>query len=138
MTRLRNTHAFSHADNGAFEAAGFRSFFEYRQLGDAEATQGKLGAHVIRAVPGAASPGDRDIHALDFQLLYDLGNAEMSAQHMADYEDRFANSFGAAERGLIDEVIMPHSTRKRVASAFASLRGKRLKSPWKKHDYIPL
>lgn len=56
----------------------------------------------------------------------------------AEYEDRFANPFVAAEKGFIDEVIMPHSTRKRVARAFASLRGKKLTNPWKKHDNIPL
>ena len=53
-------------------------------------------------------------------------------------EPRFANPFVAAERGFIDEVIMPHSTRRRVARAFASLRTKRLSNPWKKHDNIPL
>lgn len=55
-----------------------------------------------------------------------------------EYEDRFANPFVAAEKGFIDEVIMPHSTRRRVARAFASLRGKSLQNPWKKHDNIPL
>ncbi|NCO17196.1 MAG: hypothetical protein GW902_08215, partial [Alphaproteobacteria bacterium] len=45
------------------------------------------------------------------------------AQRTADYETRFANPFVAAERGFIDEVISPHSTRQRVARAFASLRG---------------
>jgi propionyl-CoA carboxylase beta chain len=35
-------------------------------------------------------------------------------------------------------VIRPQSTRKRVARAFASLRGKKLTNPWKKHDNIPL
>ncbi len=68
----------------------------------------------------------------------DLGDAEKIAQHTADYEDRFANPFVAAERGFIDEVIMPQSTRKRVARAFASLRNKSQKMPWKKHDNIPL
>ncbi|NOD48269.1 MULTISPECIES: acyl-CoA carboxylase subunit beta [unclassified Ruegeria] len=68
----------------------------------------------------------------------DLGNAEKTAQHVADYEDRFANPFVAAERGFVDEVIMPQSTRRRVSRAFASLRGKQLKNPWKKHDNIPL
>lgn len=68
----------------------------------------------------------------------DLGDAEKIAKHTKDYEDRFANPFIAAERGFIDEVIMPHSTRRRVARAFASLRGKQLKNPWKKHDNIPL
>jgi len=56
----------------------------------------------------------------------------------AEYETRFANPFVAAEKGFVDEVIMPHSTRKRVARAFASLRGKKLANPWKKHDNIPL
>jgi propionyl-CoA carboxylase beta chain len=68
----------------------------------------------------------------------DLGDPEKIAQHAADYEERFANPFVAAERGFIDEVIQPRSTRKRVSRAFASLRGKSLKNPWKKHDNIPL
>ncbi len=68
----------------------------------------------------------------------DLGDAEKIAAHTADYEDRFANPFVAAERGFIDEVIQPKSTRRRVARAFASLRNKKLQTPWKKHDNIPL
>ncbi|QGX97788.1 acyl-CoA carboxylase subunit beta [Roseovarius faecimaris] len=68
----------------------------------------------------------------------DLGDAEKIAAHTKDYEDRFANPFVAAERGFIDEVIMPHSTRLRVSRAFASLRNKQQKMPWKKHDNIPL
>ena len=58
--------------------------------------------------------------------------------HIPEYEDRFANPFVAAERGFIDEVIQPRSTRRRVARAFASLRTKRQDMPWKKHDNIPL
>ena len=68
----------------------------------------------------------------------DLGDAEKIAAHTKNYEDRFANPFVAAERGFIDEVIMPQSTRRRVARAFASLRNKKLENPWKKHDNIPL
>jgi propionyl-CoA carboxylase beta chain len=68
----------------------------------------------------------------------DLGDPAKIAQHTADYENRFANPFVAAERGFIDEVIRPQSTRKRVCRAFASLRGKSLQNPWKKHDNIPL
>ncbi len=68
----------------------------------------------------------------------DLGDAEKIAQHTADYEDRFANPFVAAERGFIDEVIMPASSRKRICRAFASLRGKQQQNPWKKHGNIPL
>jgi propionyl-CoA carboxylase beta chain len=74
------------------------------------------------------------------EILYrsELGDAEKIARRTQDYEDRFANPFVAAERGFIDEVIQPHSTRRRVARAFASLRGKKLSNPWKKHDNIPL
>ncbi|MEL6690914.1 MAG: acyl-CoA carboxylase subunit beta [Pseudomonadota bacterium] len=68
----------------------------------------------------------------------DAGDPEKLAQHTADYEERFANPFVAAERGFIDEVIMPQSTRRRVCRAFASLRNKAVHSPWKKHDNIPL
>ncbi|SHI38794.1 acyl-CoA carboxylase subunit beta [Wenxinia saemankumensis] len=68
----------------------------------------------------------------------ELGDPERIAQRTRDYEDRFANPFVAAERGFIDEVIMPRSTRRRVCRAFASLRGKRQSNPWKKHDNIPL
>jgi propionyl-CoA carboxylase beta chain len=74
------------------------------------------------------------------EILYrsELGDAEKIAARTREYETRFANPFVAAEKGFIDEVIMPHSTRKRVARAFASLRGKVMSNPYKKHDNIPL
>jgi len=74
------------------------------------------------------------------EILYrsELGDRERIARRTRDYEERFANPFVAAEKGFIDEVIMPHSTRRRVSRAFAALRGKKLENPWKKHDNIPL
>ena len=74
------------------------------------------------------------------EILYrsELGDAAKIAARTKEYEDRFANPFVAAERGFIDEVIMPQSTRRRVARAFASLRTKKQSNPWKKHDNIPL
>jgi len=74
------------------------------------------------------------------EIIYraDLGSPEKIAEHTKNYEDRFANPFVAAERGFIDEVIQPRSTRMRVSRAFASLRNKKLSNPWKKHDNIPL
>ncbi|MEE9387931.1 MAG: acyl-CoA carboxylase subunit beta [Paracoccaceae bacterium] len=68
----------------------------------------------------------------------ELGDPEKIQARTADYENRFANPFVAAEKGFIDEVIQPRSTRKRISRAFASLRGKNLKNPWKKHGNIPL
>jgi propionyl-CoA carboxylase beta chain len=74
------------------------------------------------------------------EILYrsELGDPDKIARRTQDYEDRFANPFVAAERGFIDEVIQPRSTRMRVARAFASLRNKKVETPWKKHDNIPL
>jgi len=74
------------------------------------------------------------------EIIYrsDLGDPEKIAAHTRSYEDRFANPFVAAERGFIDEVIQPHSTRMRVSRAFAALRNKKKSAPWKKHDNIPL
>lgn len=74
------------------------------------------------------------------EILYrsELGEPEKIAQRTKDYEDRFANPFVAAERGYIDDVIRPHSTRRRVSKALALLRSKQVETPWKKHDNIPL
>ena len=44
----------------------------------------------------------------------------------------------AAAKGFIDEVIQPHSTRRRIALGLRKLRNKSLENPWKKHDNIPL
>lgn len=74
MNEMWKGQAFkvSHADDGKFEGEGLRAFFEYRRLGIAEATAGKYGAHVIRAVPGMESPGEWHSHELDFQMIYVL------------------------------------------------------------------
>jgi len=74
------------------------------------------------------------------EILYrsELGDAEKISMRTKEYEERFANPFVAAERGFIDEVIMPHSSRRRLARAFASLRNKQVTTHWKKHDTIPL
>jgi propionyl-CoA carboxylase beta chain len=67
-----------------------------------------------------------------------IGDADAIAEKTAEYQERFANPFVAASRGYIDDVIMPHSTRRRVVKALRTLRGKKLENPWKKHDNIPL
>ena len=55
-----------------------------------------------------------------------------------EYSDKFANPFVAARRGYIDDVIMPHATRRRVSSGLRMLKNKDVQNPWKKHDNIPL
>jgi propionyl-CoA carboxylase beta chain len=74
------------------------------------------------------------------EILYrsELGDADKIAARTKDYEDRFANPFIAAQRGFIDEVIMPHSTRRRVLRAFDMLKTKQVETPHKKHSNIPL
>jgi propionyl-CoA carboxylase beta chain len=72
------------------------------------------------------------------EIIFRGADAEGIAAKTKEYEDRFMSPFVAAERGYIDEVILPRSTRRRVARALAMLRGKRLENPWKKHDNIPL
>ncbi|WP_430430095.1 acyl-CoA carboxylase subunit beta [Oceanicaulis sp.] len=68
----------------------------------------------------------------------DLGDADKMAEHVKEYEDRFANPFVAASRGFLDDVIQPHNTRHRLIKALRTLRNKELTNPWKKHDNIPL
>ena len=76
--------------------------------------------------------------AVEIIFRADVGDSDKIAKSTKDYEDRFLSPFVAAERGYIDEVIMPHSTRRRVARALALLSAKKAERPWKKHDNIPL
>lgn len=68
----------------------------------------------------------------------DLGDPEKIAAHKAEYEERFANPFIAAQRGFVDEVILPRNSRRRIARAFRTLRSKKELMPPKKHSNIPL
>ena len=60
------------------------------------------------------------------------------AAREAEYRDKFANPFIAGARGYIDDVIMPHGTRRRVCRALTVLRDKKIEEPWRKHGNIPL
>ena len=61
--------AISHERDAGWDE-GLRGFFAYRDLGVAAATEGRVGAHVIRARGASATPGEQHHHALDFQLVY--------------------------------------------------------------------
>ncbi|MDP8913557.1 MAG: acyl-CoA carboxylase subunit beta [Pseudomonadota bacterium] len=76
--------------------------------------------------------------AVEIIFRKDIGDPEKIAARTQEYEQRFANPFVAASMGFIDEVIMPHSTRRRIALGLRKLRDKQLENPWKKHDNIPL
>lgn len=60
------------------------------------------------------------------------------AELEAEYNEQFANPYEAAERGYIDDVILPHETRKRLIRALSLLATKQDTNPWKKHGNIPL
>jgi len=72
------------------------------------------------------------------EIIFRGKTPEEIAERTAQYEARFANPFIAAQKGFIDEVIKPHSTRWREALGLRKLRNKQLENPWKKHDNIPL
>ena len=60
------------------------------------------------------------------------------ADRVSAYRERFANPYVAAERGYVDEVILPRTTRRKLTAALASLSTKRDRNPPKKHGNIPL
>jgi len=54
------------------------------------------------------------------------------------YEDRFANPLLAAQRGFVDDVIIPSTTRRRLCEDLEFLQSKKISNPAKKHGNIPL
>jgi propionyl-CoA carboxylase beta chain len=97
-----------------------------------------LGADVNYAWPSAQIAVMGAKGATEILHRTDLGDDDKIAQHTADYEERFANPFVAAQRGFVDEVINPRSTRRRIARSFELLKNKKVHQPFKKHDNIPL
>ncbi|OQX31870.1 MAG: methylmalonyl-CoA carboxyltransferase [Candidatus Sedimenticola endophacoides] len=76
--------------------------------------------------------------AVEIIFRQDIGDAEKIAARTEEYRDKFANPFVAGRHGFIDDVIMPHSTRKRICRSLAMLADKELENPWRKHGNIPL
>jgi hypothetical protein len=91
-------------ENGARWDDGLREYFEYRDLGMAEATGGRLRAHVIRPVNGI-TPSDTHRHVLDFQMVYVLkGWARVRFDGIG--EVRFeAGSCMYQEPGIVHKVL---------------------------------
>jgi len=65
-------------------------------------------------------------------------DAELRSQKVADFNDRFASPFVAAERGFVDDVIEPRETRPRLIRSLRMLETKVDTMPRKKHGNIPL
>ena len=76
--------------------------------------------------------------AVEIIFRADMKDPEKIAARTHEYEQRFLSPFVAAERGYIDDVIMPHATRPRLARALAMLRGKTVEMPARKHDNLPV
>ena len=76
--------------------------------------------------------------AVEIIFRQDADDPEKLEQRTEEYRSKFANPFVAASRGFLDDVIMPHGTRRRVCNALAMLRGKQRQNSWKKHSNIPL
>jgi propionyl-CoA carboxylase beta chain len=72
------------------------------------------------------------------EIIFRGKTPEEIAEQTRAYEQRFMSPFVAAERGYIDEVIKPQSTRKRIVRALAMLKTKTVERPAKKHDNLPL
>ncbi len=71
--------------------------------------------------------------------IQNAADTEAERQRLvAEYQEKFANPFVAAEKGYLDEVIMPRLLRRKLVAAFALLQNKRDWMPTKKHGNIPL
>ena len=76
--------------------------------------------------------------AVEIIFRQDRDDEEKIAARTQEYSDKFANPFVAGSLGFIDDVIVPHGTRRRLCRALRMLRDKKLENPWKKHSNIPL
>jgi len=76
--------------------------------------------------------------AVEIIFRGDIGDEKKIVERTEEYRKRFANPFIAGHRGFIDDVIMPHDSRRRIARSLRMLRDKELENPWKKHGNIPL
>jgi propionyl-CoA carboxylase beta chain len=97
-----------------------------------------VGADVNYAWPTAQIAVMGAKGAVEIIFRADIGDTEKIAARTKEYEDRFLSPFVAAERGYIDDVIMPHSTRRRIARALAMLKNKQVEMPRRKHDNLPV
>jgi len=76
--------------------------------------------------------------AVEIIFREEKGDPSKISEREAEYKAKFANPFVAGRRGYIDDVIMPHETRKRIARSLAMLQDKDLQNPPRKHGNIPL
>jgi len=101
-----------------------------------------IGADMNYAWPGAeiAVMGAKGASEIIFrkEIAAAKDAAAKLAEKEAEYAAKFANPYSAAERGFIDEVILPKNTRRKLIKAYAMLQNKVVTLPKKKHGNIPL
>jgi propionyl-CoA carboxylase beta chain len=101
-----------------------------------------IGADFNFAWPGAeiAVMGAQGAAEIIFrkEILSAPNPAEKLNEKVAEYTRKFANPYRAANRGFIDEVILPRDTRRKLIRAFETLQNKAVAKPRKKHGNIPL
>src|SRR3974390_3230959 len=98
----------------------------------------EIGADMNYAWPSAQIAVMGAKGAVEIIFRADMADPDKIAARTKEYEDRFLSPFVAAERGYIDDVIMPHSTRRRIARSLAMLRHKHVELPARKHDNLPV
>lgn len=72
------------------------------------------------------------------KIIFRGKQGDEARQRESEYIDKFANPFPAANRGFVDDIIEPNSTRQRICRDLELLANKKLKNPKKKHANIPL
>lgn len=76
--------------------------------------------------------------AVEIIFRQDIGDENKIEKRTDEYREKFANPFIAAQRGYIDDIIMPHKSREKLINSFEMLKNKEQINPWRKHDNIPL
>ncbi len=101
-----------------------------------------IGADLNYAWPSAeiAVMGAKGAAEIIFKKDIDQATDKIEAlkEKEQEYSNLFANPYRAAERGFIDDVIMPEETRDKLILAFDMLKNKVVNNPRKKHGNIPL
>ncbi len=102
----------------------------------------ELGSDMIFAWPSAEIAVMGSQGAANIIFARDIRAAEdpeaLREEKIAEYEAEFNTPYKAAERGFVDDVIIPATTRARLMDAFKMLSGKKVERPAKKHGNIPL
>jgi propionyl-CoA carboxylase beta chain len=101
-----------------------------------------IGADVVYAWPNAEIAVMGAEGAANIIFAREIENSENPAEtrqaKITEYRERFANPYVAASRGMVDDVIDPRETRKKLREALEMLRTKKESRPFKKHGNIPL